>query len=108
MGARARQPPRRGVGIRCSHCTALGRPARSVDQSAGDGVMRRAGWIRLLLVIGALALLEAACRYGLINRHAVIPPSLILQGAWQAIGSLETRTDIWLTLQNVALSLILS
>lgn len=70
--------------------------------------MTRAGWIRLLLIVGALASLEAACRYGLVSRHAVIPPTLMFQGAWQAIGSEETRADIWLTLQNVTLSLILS
>ena len=70
--------------------------------------MTRAGWIRLALIVGALALLEAACRYGLISRHAVIPPSMMFQGAWAAVGSLETRADIWLTLQNVAISLILS
>jgi NitT/TauT family transport system permease protein len=70
--------------------------------------MTRAGWIRLALIVGALGLLEFACRYGLIDRHSVIPPSLMLQGTWQAVGSEETRADIWLTLQNVALSLTLS
>ena len=70
--------------------------------------MTRPGWIRLLLVIGALALLEVACRYGLIDRHSVIPPTAMFQGAWKAVGSEETRADILLTLQNVALSLILS
>src|SRR5438477_9158286 len=70
--------------------------------------MTRAGWIRLVLIVGALAMLEAGCRYGLISRHAVIPPTTMFQGAWQAVGSDETRADILLTLQNVALSLILS
>src|SRR4051794_31012979 len=108
MGARSRQPPRLGGGIRCSDRPALGCATRSVDQGARDGVMTRAGWIRLLLVVGALALLDAACRYGLISRHAVIPPTAMFQGAWQAIGADETRADILLTLQNVALSLVLS
>jgi NitT/TauT family transport system permease protein len=70
--------------------------------------MTRAGSIRLALIVGALALLEAACRYGLIDRHSVIPPTTMFQGAWAAIGSLETRADILLTLQNVTLSLVLS
>src|SRR5437763_2122367 len=70
--------------------------------------MTRAGWIRLVLIVGALAMLEAACRYGLISRHAVIPPTTMFQGAWQAVGSDETRADVLLTLQNVALSLVLS
>ncbi len=38
--------------------------ARPVDQGARDGVMTRAGLIRLALILGALALLEWACRYG--------------------------------------------
>jgi NitT/TauT family transport system permease protein len=70
--------------------------------------MTRAGWIRLTLIIGALALLEAVCRYGFISRHAVIPPTMMFQGTWQALGSDEMRADIWLTLQNVGLSLVLS
>jgi NitT/TauT family transport system permease protein len=70
--------------------------------------MTRAGWIRLLVIIGALALLEAACRYGYISRDAVIPPSLMFQGTWRAVASDEIRADVLLTLQNVALSLILS
>jgi hypothetical protein len=36
--------------------------------------MTRAGWIRLALIAGALALLEAACRFGFISRDAIIPP----------------------------------
>ena len=70
--------------------------------------MTRAGWIRLLLIVGALALLEAGCRYGFVSRDAVIPPTRMLEGAWRAVSSEEMRADIWLTLQNVTLSLILS
>ena len=70
--------------------------------------MTRAGWIRLSLIIGALALLEAACRFGLISRDAVIPPTIMVQGAWRAVASDEIRSDVLLTLQNVAFSLILS
>ena len=70
--------------------------------------MTRAGWIRLALIVGALALLEVGCRYGYVSRDAVIPPTVMLQGTWRAIASEEMRADILLTLQNVALSLILS
>src|SRR2546421_1112982 len=70
--------------------------------------MTRAGWIRLLLIVGALALLEAACRYGFISRDAVIPPTRMFEGAWRALAADETRADIWLTLQSVVLSLVLS
>jgi NitT/TauT family transport system permease protein len=37
--------------------------------------MTRVGWIRLLVIATAIALLEGACRVGLINPHVVIPPS---------------------------------
>jgi ABC-type nitrate/sulfonate/bicarbonate transport system permease component len=70
--------------------------------------MTRAGWIRLLVILGALVLLEAACRFGLISRDAVIPPTTMFQGTWRALASDEIRADVLLTLQNVALSLVLS
>src|SRR5437667_3917783 len=70
--------------------------------------MTRAGWIRLLLIAGALVLLEVACRYGFISREAVIPPTRMFEGTWRALAADETRADIWLTLQSVVLSLVLS
>ena len=70
--------------------------------------MTRAGWIRLFVILGALGLLEAACRYGFVSRDAVIPPSIMFQGTWRALASDEIRADVLLTLQNAALSLILS
>jgi hypothetical protein len=42
--------------------------------------MNHAGWIRLILLLGAVAALEAACRVGLVNREAVIPPSAMARG----------------------------
>ena len=44
----------------------------------------------------------------LVSRQAVIPPSVMLQGAWRAIALPETRNEIAWTLENVALSLVLS
>lgn len=70
--------------------------------------MTRPGWIRLALILGALALLEAACRFGFISKHAIIPPTVMAQGAWQALRSDETRGDLFLTLQTVGLALVLS
>ena len=35
------------------------------------------------------ALLEWACRYGYVSRDAVIPPTVMLQGAWRALASEE-------------------
>src|ERR1044072_8342097 len=70
--------------------------------------MTRAGLIRLALILGALALLEWACRTGYVSREAVIPPPVMLQGAGRSPASEETRGEILWTLQNVALSLVLS
>lgn len=70
--------------------------------------MTRAGTIRLLLIGGALALLEVACRSGAISRDAVIPPSVMIEGAWRALKSDEARGDILLTFQTVAAALVLS
>ena len=60
--------------------------------------MTRAGLIRLALILGALALLEWACRYGFVSREAVIPPTVMLQGAGRALASEETRGAILWTL----------
>ena len=70
--------------------------------------MTRAGWIRLALIAAALGLLEAACRLGYVSRDAVIPPTLMLQGTWRAITSVEVRADVLLTLQSVLLSFVLA
>jgi NitT/TauT family transport system permease protein len=70
--------------------------------------MTRAGSIRILLVIGALACLEAACRLGVISKDAIIPPTIMFEGAWRALRSDETRGDLFLTLETVGLALVLS
>jgi NitT/TauT family transport system permease protein len=70
--------------------------------------MTRPDWIRLALTAGAFALLEAACRFGFISRDAVIPPTVMVQGAWHALRSDETRGDLLLTLQTVGVALVLS
>jgi NitT/TauT family transport system permease protein len=70
--------------------------------------MTRASLIRVALILGAVVLLEWACRYGYVSREAVIPPTVMLQGAWRALATEETRGEILWTLQNVALSFVLS
>ncbi len=70
--------------------------------------MKRASLIRIALIFGACALLEWACRYGYVSKDALIPPSVMLQGAWRAIALQETRSEIRWTLENVALSFLLA
>lgn len=70
--------------------------------------MTRAGRIRLVVIGGAVAALEIACRAGLIDRHAVIPPSEMVRGAWRVLGTEEARSHLALTLATVAQSLVLA
>lgn len=70
--------------------------------------MTRASLIRTLLLLAIFMLLESACRYGYVSREALVPPTVMLQGAWRALAVQETRNEILWTLQNVALSFALS
>ena len=64
--------------------------------------MTPAGRIRLAVIGSAVALLEAACRLGLVDRHAVIPPTEMVRGAWRALGADDVRRDVAVTLATVA------
>jgi ABC-type nitrate/sulfonate/bicarbonate transport system permease component len=70
--------------------------------------MTRAGAIRLGILVGAVALLEAACRAGYVDRMAVIPPSEMARGAWRVLGTEEARGHIAQTLTTVTLACALS
>jgi NitT/TauT family transport system permease protein len=70
--------------------------------------MTRAGWYRIGLIAGAIALLEWACRAKLIDPISVIAPSKMVLGAYKILLSGEFRADILLTLQTVAAALVLS
>jgi NitT/TauT family transport system permease protein len=47
--------------------------------------MTRVGWIRLGVIAAAVALLEAACRLGLIDHRVVIPPSEMAAALWRLL-----------------------
>jgi len=49
--------------------------------------MSRVGWIRFFVIVAAVALLEAACRLGLIDHRVVIPPSEMAAALWRLIAS---------------------
>ena len=70
--------------------------------------MTRAGRIRLAVLGGAVALLEATCRFGFVSRHAVIAPSEMVRGAWRALGQEDVRRDLLLTLSTVVQSFVLA
>jgi NitT/TauT family transport system permease protein len=70
--------------------------------------VRPATLIRSALLVGAVLVLEAACRGGLISRQAVIPPSEMVRGAWRVLGTAEARGHIAVTLGTVAQSFVLA
>lgn len=64
--------------------------------------------IRLLVVLGALSLLELACRAGWIDPFTMPAPSLMLLYSWQVLASGRMNADILLTLQNVGAAFVLA
>jgi len=68
----------------------------------------RAGLIRTAVIAGALGLLEAACRIGLIDRFSLIPPSAMVASAARIIVSGTYTRDILTTLATVAGAAVLS
>ncbi len=70
--------------------------------------MSRAGVIRALVVGGAVAALEAACRLGAIPRVTLIPPSEMAVELVHLLAGGELRPHLLETLGNVALALSLA
>jgi NitT/TauT family transport system permease protein len=70
--------------------------------------MTRAGSLRLLLVAALVGGLEWACRAGLVDPVAVIPPTRMAQGAWDLLASGRYNRDMLLTLTNVAMACALA
>lgn len=70
--------------------------------------MSRIGWIRLAVIVIAIAALELACRVGAINPHVVIPPSQMAISMVSLLASGQINTDIARTIGVVALAALLS
>jgi NitT/TauT family transport system permease protein len=70
--------------------------------------LTREGWIRLIVVAAFVAGFEALCRSGIIPRAVVLPPSEMATSLWHILATGEYNKDIVSTLQNVAISSILS
>jgi ABC-type nitrate/sulfonate/bicarbonate transport system permease component len=71
-------------------------------------MMTTAARYRWTLILAAVAVLEAACRLGFISRQAVIAPTAMVAGAWQALASAEMRGHIFITLATVVQSIVLA
>lgn len=70
--------------------------------------MSRAGWLRLAVILGAVLLLELACRTGAISRLTVIPPSEMLTALIDLLGQAAVWHHILVSFQNIAISFALS
>ena len=70
--------------------------------------MRRPGWIRALVVVGFVLLVEALCRYGVIGRMTMIPPSAMAEHLWKLLQEGRYNGDIVQTLRNVLAAFVLA
>jgi NitT/TauT family transport system permease protein len=70
--------------------------------------MTREGLIRLAVVAVLVGLFEAACRFGMIPRTVVIPPSAMALSLWDILAGGQHNADILATLRNVVVSSALS
>ena len=62
--------------------------------------------VRIILVVGAVALLELLCRLGIIPNFTVIPPSAMAQSLWNILASGKFTPDIAATLTNVGIAIV--
>src|SRR5690606_30953880 len=102
----------RGRGIlRCDHesplAPASGRIAQGI-RHARNRPMRRATWIRTLVVVGFVLLLEGLCRWGVIGRMTMIPPSAMAEHLWKLLQEGRYNEDIAQTLRNVLGAFVLA
>jgi NitT/TauT family transport system permease protein len=63
--------------------------------------LTREGWIRLAVVVAFVATFEAMCRFGVIPRTVVLPPSQMATSLWHILRTGEYNKDILSTLKNV-------
>ncbi len=70
--------------------------------------MTRVGWIRFCVIAAAVALLEAACRLGLIDHRVVIPPSEMAAALWRLLLSGQLDDMMARTFGTVVLAVLLA
>jgi NitT/TauT family transport system permease protein len=70
--------------------------------------MSRVGWYRLLVVAAAIAVLEALCLTGVIDKITMQPPHLIVRDLYRMLVSGRMNAAITKTLGNTLLSLVLA
>jgi NitT/TauT family transport system permease protein len=70
--------------------------------------MTRVGWIRLLVIVGAISALEAGCRFGLIDHRVVIAPSEMARALVGMLASGELDTDMARTFGVIVIAVAIS
>jgi NitT/TauT family transport system permease protein len=68
--------------------------------------IRKATLIRIVVIVAAVMALELACRFGLIRRFTMIPPSEMFVAMFRLFGAAGLTFDIAQTLTAVAISLV--
>lgn len=70
--------------------------------------MSKAGWIRLVVLVGFFGAVEALCRSGAISPKLVIAPTAMVEAMVKLLGSGELNDDIRQTLASVGIAMGLS
>ena len=70
--------------------------------------MSRVGWNRLAVIVGAIALLEFACRIGWIDHRVVIPPSEMADALVRLLISGQANEQILRTFGIVIVAVVIS
>lgn len=70
--------------------------------------MTRIGWIRLIVIVAAIGLLELLCRTGVISHLVLIAPSEMAESLVNILGSRAVEDDLWRTLGVVITAVVLS
>jgi NitT/TauT family transport system permease protein len=70
--------------------------------------MTRDGWIRLLVIAAAVAVLETACRTGWIPMTVVIPPSAMATSLYDILASGTHTADILVSLRSVVAAAVIA
>lgn len=68
--------------------------------------MTRAGVIRVLIVVLAVALIEAACRLGFVNPHLLIPPSAMAAELWKLMQTGSFWHDVGVSTRSILISFV--
>jgi NitT/TauT family transport system permease protein len=70
--------------------------------------LSRINLLRILLVAGVVAVLEALCRTQIISSFTMIPPSAMVLAAWQQLREGQALAELAYTLSNAGCAIVIS